>query len=72
MRQVLTAAAAFAACGYLALAPAQAQSAHFAGGPMQEGNQCWVSTNGDLGYGFWTECPKPVRIAKVSMKKKKK
>jgi hypothetical protein len=56
MRHVLTAAAAIAVCSVLATASASAQTTHFAGGPIQDGNQCWVSTN-DLGFGYWHNCP---------------
>jgi hypothetical protein len=56
MRHVLTAAAAIAVCGLLATASARAASTHFSGSPLQDGNQCWVSTN-DLGFGYWHDCP---------------
>jgi hypothetical protein len=35
---------------------AAAEPLHTAGGPMQEGGMCWVSTNNDLGYGYWKAC----------------
>ncbi|HEY2755708.1 MAG TPA: hypothetical protein VGJ01_08185 [Pseudolabrys sp.] len=71
MRHVLTAAAAVAVCGVLATASARAESTHYSGGPLQDGKQCWVSTNNDLGYGYWHNCPtQPVAHIVHKMKKK--
>jgi hypothetical protein len=70
MRHVLTAAAAVAVCTVLATAAANAQTTHFAGGPIQDGKQCWVSTNNDLGYGYWRDCPAQP-VAHIVSKKKK-
>lgn len=44
-------AAAFATVS----AGARAEEVHYAGGPVQSGGMCWVSTN-DIGYGYWTAC----------------
>ncbi len=35
---------------------ARAEEAHYAGGPVQSGANCWVSTNNDLGFGYWKAC----------------
>lgn len=50
-------AAAFAT----ASVSARAEEVHYAGGPVQSGNMCWVSTNNDLGFGYWKAC-EPVRV----------
>jgi hypothetical protein len=34
---------------------------HYAGGPLQEGNLCWVSTNNDNGFGYWKTCAPAVK-----------
>lgn len=62
-------AAAFAA----ASAGARAEEVHYAGGPVQSGKMCWVSTQGDLGYGYWKACEptramRPRRMAQRSKK----
>lgn len=69
MASMLAAAFATASVG------ARAQEVHYAGGPVQSGASCWVSTNGDLGYGYWKAC-EPARamrshrrMAKRSQKK---
>jgi hypothetical protein len=64
MRYSLTAIAAIAVCGLFALAPARAEPAHSLGGPTQEGHLCWVSTQSDLDYGYWKECPAPEHVTK--------
>jgi len=68
MRSLLTVCAALAAVTFIATAPARADMVHSQGGPMMEGKMCWASTNNDLGYGYWRECPKPERA--MRMKKK--
>ena len=65
--RAIVALAALAVTGMFAVTQANAEVTHYAGGPVQAGNQCWVSTNNDNGFGFWRDCPKPVR----AMKKKK-
>jgi hypothetical protein len=55
MRIILSVAAAAALCAMSANLAA-AEPMHTAGGPLQEGGMCWVSTNNDLGYGFWKAC----------------
>jgi hypothetical protein len=55
MRYVLRAAIAAAICA-MSVTLAAAQSTHSAGGPLREGNMCWVSTNSDNGFGYWHEC----------------
>jgi len=62
-------AAAFATVS----AGARAEQVHYAGGPVQSGGNCWVSTNNDLGYGYWKTCEpirviRPHRLAKHSRK----
>jgi hypothetical protein len=70
MRYITTAAFALAIGGLFAVSAAQAQDmTHSAGGPTQMGNNCWVSTSSDMGYGYWSPCAKPVRVAKRSKKK---
>lgn len=64
MRSTFIAIATLAASGLLATASARAEVLHHAGEPVQAGNQCWVSTNSDNGFGFWRDCPKPVSISK--------
>jgi hypothetical protein len=64
MRILMTAVAALAVCGLFASNPVRAEEAHYAGGPVQVGNQCWVSTNNDNGFGYWRDCPKPVHVSK--------
>lgn len=67
MRSMMTAIATLAVCGMFATASARAETTHYAGGPVTVGNQCWVSTNNDNGFGFWKDCPKPSPV----MRKKK-
>jgi hypothetical protein len=64
MRKFLIAAGAIAVCGFAALTPVRADPVHDLGGPIRSGNMCWVSTNSDLGYGFWTECAEPEHMAR--------
>lgn len=64
MRSMMAAVAALAVCGLFASTLARAEEVHYAGGPIQSGNQCWVSTNNDNGFGYWKDCPKPVHISK--------
>ncbi len=64
MRTMMTAVAALALCGLAATTSARADDVHYAGGPVQAGNQCWVSTNNDNGFGYWRECPKPVHTSR--------
>jgi hypothetical protein len=67
MRTILSVAAAAAAiCAMSSLA--MAESMHYSGGPLQEGNMCWVSYSNDLGYGFWKAC----EMAPHAMHHKKK
>jgi hypothetical protein len=56
MRIILSVAAAAALCAMSANLASAAEPLHTAGGPVQEGGMCWVSTNNDLGYGFWKAC----------------
>lgn len=70
MRRILTAAAALAVCGLIASVSARAEPVHYAGGPMAEGKLCWISTNNDLGYGYWRACPGPAPKMKRAGKKK--
>ena len=80
MRYISTAVFALAAGGLFAAAPAQAQDTtnqgmmdqnmvHSAGGPTQMGNNCWVSTNSDMGFGYWTACENPSPTAKRASKR---
>jgi hypothetical protein len=67
MRYVLSAAVAAAICG-MSINLAVAEPSHNPGDPNQSGNTCWVSTNADLGFGYWKEC---APAAKSAMHKKK-
>jgi hypothetical protein len=69
MRKVLTAVAAIAASAFFASSAVQAQT-YYAGGPVQQGNMCQVSTGGDQYYGYWRPCPQPT-VTKVTLKKKR-
>ncbi len=82
MRYVSNIALAFAFGGLLVAVPAQAQAQdtpsqgmmnqntiHSAGGPNQLGTNCWVSTNSDMGYGYWTACENPAPAAKRAKKR---
>jgi hypothetical protein len=64
MRSMMTAVAALAVCGLFTATSARAETVHYAGGPVQVGSQCWVSTNNDNGFGYWRDCPKPVHTSK--------
>jgi hypothetical protein len=64
MRSMMTAVAALAVCGLLASTSARAEEVHLAGGPVQVGNQCWVSTQSDQGFGYWRDCAKPAHASK--------
>jgi len=55
MRIILGVAAAAAICAMSANL-AVAETTHYAGGPIREGNMCWVNYSSDLGYGFWKAC----------------
>jgi hypothetical protein len=55
MRYLVHAAAAVA-IGAMSAA-AVAEPFHTPGGPIREGNMCWVTTHSDLGYGYWKNCP---------------
>jgi hypothetical protein len=57
MRNLLAVAAAIAVGGLLALTSANAEPAHQAGGPLRDGNFCWVSTDNVMGWGYWQACP---------------
>jgi hypothetical protein len=61
MRSMMTAVAALALCGLFAATSARAEETHNSGGPVQAGNQCWVSTHPDKDMGYWKDCPAPVR-----------
>lgn len=61
MRTILSAVAAAAAICAMSVSFAVAEPIHYAGGPLQEGNMCWVSSSNDLGYGFWKSCA-PMRV----------
>jgi len=65
MRHVLIAAAALAACGFIASTSANAENAppYEAGGPAQIAGWCLVSTDADHfdGYGYYTSCPDQAR-----------
>jgi hypothetical protein len=59
---------AFAAAITLATALSSvAAKAEFHYGPVQQGNQCWVKSTangqGNTGWGYWSECPKPASTA---------
>ncbi len=61
MRHILIAAAALAACGFVASTPANAQSAplYVAGGPVQIAGWCLTNTSADRGddnYGYYAPC----------------
>jgi hypothetical protein len=56
MRIILSVAAAAVLCAMSANLASAAEPLHTAGGPMQDSGMCWVSTNNDLGYGFWKTC----------------
>jgi hypothetical protein len=61
MRLIISAAIAAAAiCGMSMNAMAN-EPIHYAGGPIQDGNMCWVSTNNDNGFGYWKTCPSPMK-----------
>lgn len=64
MRFMMTAVVALAVGGLLASTSARAEEVHFAGGPVQAGNQCWVSTQSDQGFGYWRDCPQPAHMSK--------
>lgn len=66
MRYIISAVAAAALCAMSAAVSAQ-EPAHTAGGPVQAGNMCWISTSNDNGFGYWVKCPG----APMHMKKKK-
>lgn len=66
MRSILIASAASAALT-VAVSIAKAEPYHYAGGPVSEGNLCWIWTN-DLGYGYWTSCPRPAKPMKMKKK----
>ena len=57
MRSMMTAVAALALCGLFAATSARAEETHNSGGPVQVGNQCWVSTHPDKDSGYWKDCP---------------
>ena len=40
------------------------------GDPIKKGKMCFATTS-SLGHGYWANCPKPAKVAKVSKKKKK-
>ena len=69
MRYVMIAAFALASCGFFALS-AQAEPAHSLGGVTREGNMCWVSTQSDLGFGYWKACENTVRTTHHAKKAK--
>ena len=60
MRSMMTAVAALALGGLFAATSARAEETHNSGGPVQAGNQCWVSTHPDKDMGYWKDCPAPV------------
>jgi hypothetical protein len=61
MRNILCAAIAAAAICGMSISLAVADPDHVPGGPVQEGNMCWVSTQSDNGYGYWKECAPTVK-----------
>ena len=69
MRTMMTAVAALALGGLLAATSARAEEIHNGGGPVQAGNQCWVSTHPDKDLGYWKDCPAPVRTQASSSTK---
>ncbi|HET7848483.1 MAG TPA: hypothetical protein VFL51_05410 [Pseudolabrys sp.] len=82
MRYTITAICALAVGGLYAAVPAQAQEqdtmsqgmmnqsmVHSAGGPTQMGGNCWVSTNADMGYGYWTACENPAPAVRRAKKR---
>ncbi len=64
MRSMMTAVAVLAVCGLMVSTSVRADEVHYAGGPVQAGNQCWVSTQSDQGFGYWRDCPKPAHMSK--------
>ena len=65
MRSMMTALAALAVCALFAADSARAADVtHYAGGPTQVGNRCWVSTDNVNGFGYWQDCPKPGQPSK--------
>jgi hypothetical protein len=56
MRYILSAAFAAASICGISMSSAAAEPTHYAGGPVQENNLCWVSTNSDMGFGYWQAC----------------
>jgi hypothetical protein len=69
MRFILSVAAAAALCAMSANLASAAEPLHTAGGPLQESGMCWVSTNNDLGYGYWKTC-EPMAAGMTRHKKK--
>ena len=61
MHSMMTAVAALALGGLFATTSARAEEMHNGGGPIQAGNQCWVSTHPDKDLGYWKDCPAPAR-----------
>lgn len=61
MRIIIAAAAVVST---FAITQANAEEVHYAGGPVQAGGQCWVSTNNDNGFGYWRDCPQPVHVSR--------
>jgi hypothetical protein len=72
MRSMMTAVAALALGGLFAATSARAEETHNGGGPVQAGNQCWVSTHPDKDLGYWKDCPAPVRTQASSTTRKTK
>jgi len=62
MRTILSVAAAAAAICAMSMSLAAAEPTHVPGGPIQEAGLCWASTNNDNGFGYWRECPQPMRM----------
>ncbi|MBV9556822.1 MAG: hypothetical protein JO254_07060 [Pseudolabrys sp.] len=60
------AAASFIAAGSL---PTIAFADYNGGGPVMKGKMCWMATTGN-DQGRWADCPKPMKPAKMKMKKK--
>jgi hypothetical protein len=74
MRYFLAAAAATMAFAVVAASSVGAKAEYYYG-PIQNGNQCWVKRiengAGNVGWGYWTECPKPASTAVEAAPKKK-
>ena len=71
MRNFLATVAAIAVCGLVTVTAARADATHDLGGPVRNGNMCWVGTDGANGvFGYWNNCPKPAKTAHHAKKMK--